>query len=126
TGVSQRCSSRRGAVHVDLSDVVFVFRICCGTLLLWAGIHKMVHLPAAREAILGYRVVPFRFVRVATAGMAAAELGTGLLLVADILPRVASAAALCIFAVFAAGIASTLARGIKTVCNCFSTSPTES
>lgn len=110
---------------MDLSDAVFVLRVCCGTLLLWAGFHKLAHLNATREAILGYRLVPFRFVRVAAVVLPTAEFLTGALLVVDVQRTLASATALVVFAIFAGGIASTLARGIKTECSCFSTSPVE-
>ncbi len=111
---------------MDLPDAVLILRICCGVLLLWAGLHKLVNLGATREAILGYRVIPFRFVRVAAVVLSAAEFVTGVLLVIGVMPGIASVAALAVFAGFAGGIASTLVRGIKTACSCFSTSPFES
>src|SRR6266511_2375226 len=79
---------------MDLPDAVLILRICCGVLLLWAGLHKLVNLGATREAILGYRVIPFRFVRVAAVVLSAAEFVTGVLLVIGVMPGIASVAAL--------------------------------
>lgn len=106
-------------------DVALGVRVCCAVLLMWAGFHKAVHLTETREAIFGYRLIPFRALGAAAVLLAAAELGAGALLISGFVPIAAAAAAIAIFAVFAIGILSTVVRGIETACNCFSTSSTE-
>lgn len=111
---------------MNSSDAVFVLRLCCGALLLWAGLQKLVDLGATRETIVGYRVVPSRLIGAAVVLLPVAEFGTGVLLITNLVSVVAAAIALVIFTVFAGGIASTVARGIRTACGCFSSSPLES
>jgi uncharacterized membrane protein YphA (DoxX/SURF4 family) len=41
-------------------DVALSLRVCCAALLLLAGFNKATHLVETREAIFGYRLLPFR------------------------------------------------------------------
>lgn len=103
----------------------FVFRIGLGGVCLLAGLEKA---RAPREFIQGverYRLVPRDLATAIGGGLIAAELGLGALLVSDLEPTVAAAAAILLFGVFSAALAVSLARSNRAPCHCFGASELE-
>jgi uncharacterized membrane protein YphA (DoxX/SURF4 family) len=110
-----------------LASVVtyFVFRTGLGVVCLLAGLEKARSPRDFFEGVRQYRLVPGRFAPAVGGGLIAAELGLGALLVSGLVPTVAAAGAIALFAVFAAALAVSLARSNRAPCHCFGASDLE-
>jgi uncharacterized membrane protein YphA (DoxX/SURF4 family) len=103
----------------------FVLRVSLGAISLWAGLEKARGLSTFAHGVADYRLLPLRLVRPVAYSIVAAELVVGLLLVAGVLPLLATLGAIGLFAVFAVALGISLARGDNGPCHCFGASDAE-
>jgi uncharacterized membrane protein YphA (DoxX/SURF4 family) len=103
----------------------FVLRVSLGAICLWAGAEKVRGLNTFTHGVAGYRLLPLRLVRPAAVSIVAAELVVGVLLIADLVPLLAAAGAIVLFALFAVALGVSLARGDRGLCHCFGASDAE-
>ncbi len=104
---------------------LLVFRTGLGLVCLWAGYEKARGLDTFAHGIAQYRILPLRFVRPAATAIVLAELGFGALLLTGLVPVLAAAGAIALFAVFAAALGISLARSNRGPCHCFGASDAE-
>jgi hypothetical protein len=102
-----------------------VFRTGLGVVCLLAGVEKA---RAPRDFFAGvrqYRLVPTRVAPIVGAGLIAAELALGVLLVSGLVPAIAAVGAIALFSIFAGALAISLARSNDAPCHCFGASEVE-
>jgi hypothetical protein len=102
-----------------------VFRTGLGVVCLLAGVEKA---RAPRDFFAGvrqYRLVPAPIAPIVGAGLIAAELALGVLLVSGLVPAGAAVGAIALFSVFAGALAISLARSNDAPCHCFGASEVE-
>ena len=103
----------------------FVFRIGLGGVCLLAGLEKVRAPRTFFHGVERYRLVPRSVAPVVGGALIAAELGLGALLVSNVVPVAAAAAAIALFGVFTAALAVSLARSNRAPCHCFGASELE-
>ena len=103
----------------------FVLRVSLGVICLWAGAEKVRGLNTFAHGVAGYRLLPLRLVRPVAVAIVLTELAVGALLIADVVPLVAAAGAIALFAVFAVALGASLLRGDRGPCHCFGASDAE-
>jgi len=103
----------------------FVFRIGLGAVCLLAGLEKARAPRDFFEGVRQYALIPARLAPAAGGALIGAELAIGLLLVSGLVPALAAAGAIALFAVFAAALAVSLARSNTAPCHCFGASEVE-
>jgi hypothetical protein len=96
-----------------------------GAVCLLAGLEKARAPREFFEGVRQYRLVPSRLASAVGAGLIAAELGIGALLVGGLAPVLAAAGAIALFTVFAAALGVSLARSNRAPCHCFGASDVE-
>jgi uncharacterized membrane protein YphA (DoxX/SURF4 family) len=96
-----------------------------GLVSLWAGYEKARGLDAFAHGVAQYRILSLSLVRLAATAIVLAELGFGILLLTGLVPVVAAAGAIALFAVFAAALGISLARSNRGPCHCFGASDAE-
>jgi putative oxidoreductase len=102
-----------------VSAVAAAARLVLGALFVWASATKIPDMAAFAESIANYRLVPPALVPAAAAALVGVELLAGLALIANVWSRAAATVLAVLLAVFTAGLASALARGIDLACGCF-------
>lgn len=102
-----------------MSALVALVRVALGATFLAAAATKLPDMAAFAEIVANYRLVPPSLVPAAAAVVIGLELVTGALLVAGRGARAAALVAGGLLALFAAGLASALLRGIDLRCGCF-------
>ena len=103
----------------------FVFRTGLGAICLLAGLEKARAPRAFFEGVRQYRLVPTGIAPVVGGALITAELALGVLLVSALVPVLAAAGAIALFAVFAGALALSLARSNTAPCHCFGASEVE-
>lgn len=94
-------------------------RVVLGVVWLVAGFLKITDLDASVRAVRAYRLLPEFAAQVVGAGLPAAEILLGVLLLAGIWVRGAAVVSALFMAAFVVGIASAWARGLRIDCGCF-------
>jgi putative oxidoreductase len=102
-----------------VSALVALVRVALGATFLAAAATKLPDMAAFAEVLANYRLVPAPLVPAAAAVVIGVELVVGALLVLGRNARAAALLAAGMLALFAAGLASALARGIDLRCGCF-------
>jgi len=103
----------------------FVFRTGLGAVCLLAGVEKARAPRSFFEGVRQYRLVPSGLAPFVGGTLIAAELGLGALLVSGLVPALAAAGAIALFAVFALALGVSLARSNTAPCHCFGASEVE-
>lgn len=107
------------------AEEFFILRLSLGTVCLWAGMSKAVRPAVFSAGVASYRLVPPHLARRIGFGLLAAEIGSGIALIAGWPHAAGPAAATALFALFTGAIAINLARRNRVPCNCFGESETE-
>ena len=94
-------------------------RLILGALFVWASATKVPDMAAFAESVANYRIVPPALVPATAAAVVGVELLAGLALLVNRWSRAAATLLALLLAVFTAGLASALARGIDLACGCF-------
>lgn len=102
-----------------MSALLAVVRVGLGALLLYAAATKVPDVAAFAESVANYRLLPAALVPAVAAAVLGVELVAGALLVAGRYTRAAALVASVLLAVFTAGLAQALLRGIDLRCGCF-------
>jgi putative oxidoreductase len=102
-----------------VSALLVVLRVGLGALLLYAAGTKIPDVAAFAESVANYRLVPPALVPGVAAAVIGVELVAGALLVVGRYTRAAALVASALLAVFTAGVAQALLRGIDLRCGCF-------
>ena len=103
----------------------FVFRTGLGAICLLAGLEKARAPRDFFEGVRQYRLVPPPVAPIVGGALIAAELVLGGLLVSGLVPALAAAGAIALFAVFAVALGVSLARSNTAPCHCFGASDVE-
>jgi len=98
-----------------------VARLFVGALLLYAAWTKVPDMAAFAQDVANYRLLPPAAVPVAAAAVVGVELVVGAALILGFWVRPAATVAAALLALFTAGIAQALLRGIDLNCGCFGT-----
>src|SRR5688572_8967688 len=111
----------KGSGSSLLAAAALAGRVSAGAALLLSGFSKLSSAPEEFAFVMeSYRLLPLRVVMPLSKILPWVETGVGLLLLAGLFLRAASAAAAVLFSVFMAALASTLVRGIDLGdCGCF-------
>ena len=109
-------------VSTDPPEITDAFRIGLGAVCLLAGLEKARAPRDFFEGVRQYALIPARLAPAAGGALIGAELAIGLLLVSGLVPALAAAGAIALFAVFAAALAVSLARSNTAPCHCFGAS----
>jgi uncharacterized membrane protein YphA (DoxX/SURF4 family) len=102
-----------------LGVVVFVLRLLVGGLFLVAGALKVGHADFLAATIAGFRLVPASIIAPMSLFLPFFEIGLGAYLIVGLFTRAAAIVATTQLVVFAAAIASVVARHITISCGCF-------
>lgn len=94
-------------------------RILLGGIFLYASVTKVPDMAAFAESVANYRIVPPALVPAVAAAVVGVEIAAGVALVLNVWARAAALVLSALLAVFTAGLASALARGIDLSCGCF-------
>lgn len=94
-------------------------RLVLGALFVWASATKVPDMAAFAESVANYRIVPPALVPATASAVVGVELLAGLALLANRWTRAAALLLAVLLAVFTAGLASALIRGIDLACGCF-------
>ncbi len=109
-------NGRTGAVVPWLATVA---RLALGTVWLVAGALKIGDPAASVRAVRAYRLLPEPVVQIVGAGLPAAELVLGVLLIIGLGVRVGAMLSALLLAAFVVGIAAAWAGGLRIDCGCF-------
>lgn len=101
--------------------VLAAARIFVGGVLLYAAWTKVPDMAAFARDVANYRLLPAWTVALTAAAVVGVEIVAGAALVLGVWVRPAAAVAAALLAVFTAGIAQALLRGIDLNCGCFGT-----
>jgi putative oxidoreductase len=102
-----------------VSALLVALRVGLGALLLYAAATKIPDVAAFAESVANYRLLPPALVPGVAAAVIGVELVAGALLVVGRYTRAAALVASVLLAVFTAGLAQALLRGIDLRCGCF-------
>jgi len=98
-------------------------RLGVGTVLVYAGLHKMGHAGELARIVYAYRLVHLEMVNLVAMILPWLEMLAGILLVLGLLRRSSALVACALFGLFAAAVGLALFRGIDVLCGCFSLVP---
>lgn len=96
-----------------------VARLVLGAVWVTAGLLKIGDPAASVRAVRAYRLLPEPAVQIVGAGLPAAELVLGVLLIVGLGVRVGAVLSALLLAAFVVGIAAAWARGLRIDCGCF-------
>lgn len=105
--------SRYGAIIVSLLSVIL------GTIFLYAGVIKVLDPLKFADAVHAFKILPRWPIMSLALGLPMVEILSGILLITQRYRRLGAFAILVMTTVFAAAIASALARGLIINCSCF-------
>ncbi|MBV8371818.1 MAG: DoxX family membrane protein [Candidatus Eremiobacteraeota bacterium] len=102
-----------------MNVAVLVLRVAVGGMLLVAGGLKIGHSVELAAALAGFRLLPAQIVGPLALALPVFEVLLGAYLIAGLFTRIVAAIACVQFVVYAAAIASAVARHISANCGCF-------
>ncbi|MPZ66464.1 MAG: DoxX family membrane protein [Pseudonocardiaceae bacterium] len=108
-----------GRAAAVLPWVATVARLALGTVWVVAGVLKIGDPAASVRAVRAYQLLPEPVVQIVGAGLPAAELVLGVLLITGLGVRVGAVLSALLLAAFVVGIAAAWARGLRIDCGCF-------
>lgn len=99
--------------------ITLVVRVAAGVIMIWAGIAKMIDIPAAIRAVRAYRLLPEAVVPFTGTVLPFIEIALGVFLVAGLLTRWSAYVYLVMLAAYVAGTVWAWAHGLEIDCGCF-------
>jgi uncharacterized membrane protein YphA (DoxX/SURF4 family) len=111
-----RARDRFSAVQPWISLIV---RVAAGVVMVWAGIAKMLDIPASVRAVRAYELLPEAVVPTVGNVLPFLEVGLGLFLIAGLMTRFMAAVYLAMLAVYVGGTIWAWAHGLQIDCGCF-------
>jgi uncharacterized membrane protein YphA (DoxX/SURF4 family) len=99
--------------------LALVLRLYIGGLFIYASMYKINYPGEFAESIIAYQIVPFWAVNVLAVVMPWLELLCGVLLIAGVRSKSATAMIGALLVLFTVAIAASLIRGIPIGCGCF-------
>lgn len=97
----------------------WVLSLLLGTVFVYAGILKVLDPLKFADAIYAFKLLPREAIVPLALGLPMIEILSGFLLISGRQQRIGALCILCMSLVFAAVIASALARGLIINCSCF-------
>ena len=104
---------------VEMESAVLIVRVLLGSLLLAAGVLKLGHAAELAATIATFRLLPAFIVGPLALALPYIELLLGAYLIAGLFTKAVAAVAAFQFTLYAAAIASAVARHIPANCGCF-------
>jgi uncharacterized membrane protein YphA (DoxX/SURF4 family) len=111
-----RARERFSAIQPWVSLMV---RVAAGTVMLWAGIAKMLDIPASVRAVRAYRLLPEAVVPLVGNALPYLEIGLGVFLIAGLMARWMAGIYLVMLAVYLFGVIWAWGHGLQIDCGCF-------
>lgn len=108
-----------GRAAAVLPWLATVARLALGTVWVVAGVLKIGDPAASVRAVRAYQLLPEPVVQIVGAGLPAAELVLGVLLIIGLGVRAGAVLSALLLAAFVVGIAAAWARGLRIDCGCF-------
>ncbi len=99
--------------------ITLVIRIAAGGIMLWAGIAKLLDIPAAVRAVRAYQLLPELVVPLVGNVLPYLEVGLGLFLIAGLMTRWMAVVYLAMLVVYVGGTIWAWAHGLQIDCGCF-------
>ncbi|NTW56668.1 MAG: DoxX family membrane protein [Chlorobiaceae bacterium] len=99
--------------------LITALRLLLGALFVLSGAEKLLDLKYFGLIIAEYQLLPHSFIHAAALSVSLFELLFGLMLLVDFYSRTASAALLCMMAIFTAAMVNNELRGLDHDCGCF-------
>lgn len=94
-------------------------RLLLGGIFVWAGVVKVLDVPAFASQVAAYQLLPYAWNYVVAATLPYVELAAGVLLLANLRIRPAALLTILLNGVFIVVLLSVLARGLDVDCGCF-------
>jgi putative oxidoreductase len=105
--------------HAVKRALLLCCRLAVGGIFLYAAATKLPDMAAFAKDVANYRLLPAMAVPWVASAVVGVEIVAGLALVLGVGARAAAVVAAALLAVFVAGIAQALLRGIDLRCGCF-------
>ncbi len=99
--------------------LIAALRLLLGAVFVFSGTEKLMDLKYFGLIIAEYQLLPHFLIPVAALSASICELLFGLMLLLDFYSRTASAALLCMMAIFTAAMVNNELRGLDHECGCF-------
>ena len=99
--------------------ISLVVRVAAGVIMVWAGIAKLIDIPAAVRAVRAYRLLPEALVPLTGNVLPFIEIALGVFLIAGLFTRVSAYVYLALLAVYVTGTIWAWAHGLQIDCGCF-------
>ena len=103
--------------------VLLIVRLIVGGFFVYASLDKIAHPADFAKIVHNYRILPGSLINIFAVILPWLELLCGMALIIGTRVSGASAIVVGLTVVFIVAVISAMARGIKTDCGCFSTSP---
>ncbi len=119
-GAGETGAEPRRRAWVDIQPwISLVLRLVLAGVALWAGVAKVMDLPASVRAVRAYELLPTGLAGVVGYALPVVEILVGLLLLVGLLTRYVAVVNGLLMLGFVVGVASAWARGLSIDCGCF-------
>jgi uncharacterized membrane protein YphA (DoxX/SURF4 family) len=99
--------------------ISLIVRVAAGVVMLWAGIAKMLDIPASVRAVRAYELLPEAVVPWVGNLLPFLEIGLGMFLIAGLMTRRMAIVYLAMLAVYVFGAIWAWAHNLQIDCGCF-------
>jgi uncharacterized membrane protein YphA (DoxX/SURF4 family) len=99
--------------------ISLIVRVTAGAVMLWAGLAKMLDIPAAVRAVRAYQLLPEAVVPLVGNVLPFLEIGLGMFLIAGLVTRRMAIVYLAMLAVYVFGAIWAWAHNLQIDCGCF-------
>ena len=99
--------------------ISLIVRVAAGVVMLWAGLAKMLDIPASIRAVRAYQLLPEAVVPVVGNVLPFLEIGLGLFLIAGLMTRWMAIIYLAMLAAYIFGAIWAWAHDLQIDCGCF-------
>lgn len=99
--------------------VSLAVRVAMAVIMLWAGVAKLVDIPASVRAVRAYELLPEALVPLVGTALPFAEILLGIVLLMGLFTRWAAVVYLLMVLAFLVGVVYAWANGLQIDCGCF-------
>ncbi len=99
--------------------ISLLVRVAAGVIMVWAGVAKLMDIPASVRAVRAYQLLPEAVVPLVGNVLPYIEVILGCVLIAGLATRAAAIVYLALLAVYIGGTVWAWAHGLQIDCGCF-------